>query len=78
MEAKIDPLKVLGLPKNYTAEMLKESYKRLALKAHPDKGGSEYLFKLLTECYKYLANDLKKRANDKQISRAEERVLTRD
>lgn len=66
METKIDPLKVLNLPKNYTAEMLKENYKRLALKAHPDKGGSEYLFKLLTECYKYLANDLKRRTNDKQ------------
>ena len=67
METKIDPLKVLDLPKNYTAEMLKENYKRLALKAHPDKGGSEYLFKLLTECYRYLANELKKRVNDKQF-----------
>lgn len=67
MEAKIDPLQVLDLPKNYTAEMLKENYKRLALKAHPDKGGSEYLFKLLTECYRYLANDLKKRQSDKQF-----------
>lgn len=75
MEAKIDPLKVLGLPKNYNAEMLKESYKRLALKAHPDKGGSEYLFKLLTECYKYLANDLKKRANDKQFHELKKEFL---
>lgn len=66
METKIEPLKVLNLPKNYTAEMLKDNYKRLALKAHPDKGGSEYLFKLLTECYRYLANELKKRTNDKQ------------
>jgi curved DNA-binding protein CbpA len=67
METTIDPLKVLNLPKNYTAELLKENYKRLALKAHPDKGGSEYLFKLLTECYRYLANDLKKRESDKQF-----------
>lgn len=67
METTIDPLKVLNLPKHYTAEMLKENYKRLALKAHPDKGGSEYLFKLLTECYKYLASELKKRNNDKQF-----------
>lgn len=67
METKIDPLKILNLPKNYTAEMLKDSYKKLALKAHPDKGGSEYLFKLLTECYKYLANELKKKQSDKQF-----------
>lgn len=67
MDTKIDPLKILNLPKNYTMDMLKDSYKKLALKAHPDKGGSEYLFKLLTECYKYLVNDLKKRQNDKQF-----------
>jgi curved DNA-binding protein CbpA len=68
METKIDPLKILNLPKNYTAEMLKESYKKLALKAHPDKGGSEYLFKLLTECYRYLSNELKKKQADKQFN----------
>lgn len=67
METKIDPLKILNLPKHYTAEMLRENYKKLALKAHPDKGGSEYLFKLLTECYRYLANELKKRQSDKQF-----------
>lgn len=68
METKIDPLKILNLPKHYNAEMLKESYKKLALKAHPDKGGSEYLFKLLTECYKYLSNELKKKQIDKQFN----------
>lgn len=67
METRIDPLKILNLPKHYTAEMLRDNYKKLALKAHPDKGGSEYLFKLLTECYKYLANELKKRQSDKQF-----------
>lgn len=75
METKIDPLKILNLPKQYTAEMLKESYKKLALKAHPDKGGSEYLFKLLTECYRYLANDLKKRQSDKQFNELKQDFL---
>jgi curved DNA-binding protein CbpA len=75
METKIDPLKILNLPKHYTAEMLKESYKKLALKAHPDKGGSEYLFKLLTECYKYLANELKKRQSDKQFNELKQDFL---
>lgn len=67
MEAKIDPHKVLDLPKNYTLDMLRDSYKRMALKAHPDKGGSEYLFKLVTQCYKYLVAELKKREADKQF-----------
>lgn len=75
MDAKIDPLKVLDLPKNYTAEMLRENYKRLALKAHPDKGGSEYLFKLLTQCYKYLASDLKKKEADKQFHELKQEFL---
>lgn len=75
MNAKLDPLKVLDLPKNYTVQMLKENYKRLALKAHPDKGGSEYLFKLLTECYKYLANELKKKEADKQFHELKQEFL---
>jgi hypothetical protein len=36
-----------------------------AFKAHPDKGGSEYLFNMVTECYKYLAKELKKKESDK-------------
>lgn len=67
METKVDPLKVLDLPKNYNKEMLREAYKRMALKAHPDKGGNEYLFKLLTQCYKYLSAELKKKEADKQF-----------
>lgn len=66
MDAKIDPLKILNLPKNYTAEMLRANFKKIALQAHPDKGGSEYLFNLVTECYKYLAKELKKKEQDKQ------------
>lgn len=75
METKIDPLKILNLPKHYNAEMLKENYKKLALKAHPDKGGSEYLFKLLTECYRYLANELKKKQSDKQFNELKQDFL---
>jgi curved DNA-binding protein CbpA len=67
MDAKIDPLKILNLPKNYTAEMLRANFKKIALQAHPDKGGSEYLFNLVTECYRYLAKELKKKVEDKQF-----------
>ena len=66
METTIDPYKVLNLPKNYNKEMLRNAYKQMALKAHPDKGGSEYLFKLVTQCYKFLYAELKKRNADKQ------------
>lgn len=66
MDTQIDPYKILNIPQNYNAEMLKNAYKRVALQAHPDKGGSEYLFKLVTQCYKYLAKELEERENDKQ------------
>ena len=67
MDAKIDPLKVLSLPQNFNKEMLRDVYKKMALKSHPDKGGSEYLFKLVTHCYKYLSAELKKKEADKQF-----------
>lgn len=67
MDTKIDPLKVLNLPQNFNKEMLRDAYKRMALKSHPDKGGSEYLFKIVTQCYKYLSAELKKREADKQF-----------
>jgi hypothetical protein len=67
MDAKIDPLKVLDLPQNFNKDMLRDAYKRMALKSHPDKGGSEYLFKLVTHCYKYLSAELKKKEADKQF-----------
>lgn len=66
MDTQIDPYKVLNIPQNYNADMLKKAYKTIALQAHPDKGGSEYLFKLVTQCYKYLAKELERRENDKQ------------
>jgi hypothetical protein len=67
MDAKIDPLKVLDLPQNFNKEMLRDAYKKMALKSHPDKGGSEYLFKLVTHCYRYLSAELKKKEADKQF-----------
>jgi curved DNA-binding protein CbpA len=63
---KIDPYKVLNINKNFTLEQLKEAYKTMALKVHPDKGGSEYLFKLVTLCYKSLVKEYNARVGDKQ------------
>ena len=66
MDGSVDPYKVLNIPKNFTIEQLKEAYKKMALTVHPDKGGSEYLFKLVTLCYKALTKDYNKRNSDKQ------------
>lgn len=42
-----------------TEETLKAAYKKMALKAHPDKGGSEEYFEAVTRAYAYLSEILK-------------------
>lgn len=64
--AQVDPYKVLNLPKTFTMDQLKEAYKKMALKVHPDKGGNEYMFKLVTACYKTLAKEYNRRVSDRQ------------
>lgn len=72
---QFDPLAILDLPANYNIDMLRNAYKQVALKAHPDKGGSEYLFKVVTQCYRYLLADLKKREADKQFHELKKEFL---
>jgi tryptophan 2,3-dioxygenase len=45
---------VLGLNKGFTSAELKKAYKRAALRAHPDKGGSTEAFRSVHEAYEYL------------------------
>ena len=54
-------LEVLGIQEEValTEESLKKAYKRMALKAHPDKGGSEELFEAVTRAYAYLSEILR-------------------
>jgi curved DNA-binding protein CbpA len=54
-------LEVLGIQEEValTNESLKIAYKKMALKAHPDKGGSEEYFEAVTRAYAYLSEILK-------------------
>lgn len=63
--SNVNPLEVMGLSKDYTWDELVASYRRLAKLVHPDKGGSEMLFQTVTECFKYLAHEFKKKDADK-------------
>jgi curved DNA-binding protein CbpA len=64
--AEIDPYKLFKLPKVFTLEQLRSSYKKLAIAMHPDKpSGSEYLFKHITMCYKQLAKEHQRNQVDK-------------
>jgi curved DNA-binding protein CbpA len=54
-------LEVLGIQEEValTEEALKSAYKKMALRSHPDKGGSEEYFEAVTRAYAYLAEILK-------------------
>lgn len=54
-------LEVLGIQEEValTEETLKVAYKKMALRSHPDKGGSEEYFEAVTRAYAYLAEILK-------------------
>jgi curved DNA-binding protein CbpA len=65
----IDPYKMLGIPKIFTPDQLKTAYKKMALVMHPDRqGGNDYMFKMLTTCYKQLVKEYNKRIHDKQFT----------
>lgn len=67
MNSTIDPYRVLNITnKNFTLDELKEAYRKIALKVHPDKGGTEYMFNLVTSCFKKLAKEYQRRVSDKQ------------
>ena len=49
---------ILGLNEKATYSEIHSSYKQLAIKLHPDKeGGSEYLFKEVSDAY-YILKDI--------------------
>jgi curved DNA-binding protein CbpA len=55
-QLKYNPEQILGLTEgiDYSELEIKKAYRNLALKYHPDKGGSEEVFKILTKAYMYL------------------------
>ena len=56
---KINPYKILGIPKQYNEQMLKKAYLKVAMKTHPDRGGSKDEFQKVSIAYTLLKNKLK-------------------
>jgi molecular chaperone DnaJ len=64
---KPDYYEVLGVPRNASKEEIKQAYRRLALKYHPDRNKSpdaEEKFKLISEAYAVLSDDEKRKIYD--------------
>lgn len=60
----MDYYQVLGVNKNSSPEELKQAYRKLAMKHHPDRGGDEAEFKKINEAYDVLSNAEKRSVYD--------------
>jgi curved DNA-binding protein CbpA len=61
----LNPYDVLDVKEDFSWEELVKAYRKLAIKVHPDKGGSEILFDAVTKCFKQLATEFKARQVEK-------------
>jgi curved DNA-binding protein len=55
---------ILGVAENATDKDIKEAFKGLAKKHHPDRGGDEKKFKEINEAYDTLKNQQKRQEYD--------------
>jgi len=57
---RIDLYKILGVSRSATASEIKTSYRKLALKFHPDKGGNRNCFDITNNAYQILTDVVSK------------------
>lgn len=55
---------VLSIEDKATEQEIRKAYKKAALKHHPDKGGDEEMFKVVSNAYETLCDPIKKRQYD--------------
>ena len=60
----MDHYQTLGVAKNATPDDIKKSYRKLASKHHPDKGGDTATFQKLEEAYRILSDPQQRQQYD--------------
>jgi hypothetical protein len=53
---EIDPLKVLGVPADASLEQIREAYRSKSKRYHPDTGGEDWVFRILSQSYELLSS----------------------
>ncbi len=53
---EIDPLKVLGVTADATLEQIRDAYRQKAKRYHPDSGGEDWVFRILSQSYELLSS----------------------
>ena len=73
---KFDPYRILNVGRQHSEEELKKAYLKLAIKTHPDRGGSEKAFQVVSLAYNVLLKKLKdsKNNNDHQTLRQNSQI----
>lgn len=59
-----NPYEVLGLKKNATDKQIKDAFKKMSKKVHPDKGGSDEAFIEVKKAYEILSDPIKRKMYD--------------
>lgn len=54
-----NPYEILGVRQRCTEEEVKNAFRKTALMAHPDRGGTQHMFDLVKEAFKKVCEDLK-------------------
>lgn len=60
---------ILGIETDATEAQVKKAYKKMALKVHPDSGGSDYLFQQVNEAYKKLIENINKKKSKEKVKK---------
>tara|TARA_Y100000389_G_scaffold44041_1_gene38769 strand:- start:94 stop:1017 length:924 start_codon:yes stop_codon:yes gene_type:complete len=67
-----DAYKIFDLPREFSWDQLKNAYKKLAMKTHPDKGGDKRIFDYITKKFYELGEDYKLRIDNKNYNELKE------
>jgi hypothetical protein len=53
---EIDPLKVLGVTADASLEQIRDAYRQKAKRYHPDAGGEDWIFRILSQAHELLCS----------------------